>query len=221
MTEKTQSEEKNTVALIGMIFSIIWLVLLITIIGARLGLFFLLLWLVLWIIWLFWRPKWKAIVAVIISGLTLWLISFCICYIRKSIQPSALQFTSYMEEKIENNQEIMESDDFSNLVQQNFEQIISSRYPENEDLKNLYESSNWNNAMEKVSNIFFWLLEESIDVTIEQINSNTENNIIEDTENIEIEEIEIPSYETTQNETNEIFSNAEITNIEEIIWLLE
>ena len=103
MTEEIQTsakQPKNTVALIGMIFSIIWLILAITVVFFPFGLFFLAIWFILWLIGLFYKPRGKARIAIIIPVITFIAMLITWLWARKSIKTPAIEFANWANENI-------------------------------------------------------------------------------------------------------------------------
>lgn len=239
MTEeiKTSNEpkEKNTVALVWMICSIVWLILLLTIIWIGFGVILLTIWFILWIIGLFYKPRGKARVAVIIPAIIgiaaiIWLV-----YVKNSIATPASEFASWIETISDNEiySNIMEDDDFWNAISNEFKEIITSK--NQDELKELYNTSSWSNAIEKWSYVFFGFMKESIENSLEKYGLDSEISDTDD-EDLNEEEIDEESDETDNDEINdeeevdeeveetesvEIFNNSEKSDIEEIINILE
>ena len=236
MTEEiqTQNEPKNTVALVGMICSIIWLILLFTIIGSVFWFFLLFLWLILGIIGLFYKPRGKARVAVCIPLIVFISIFSIFAYIWSSIKTPAMQFVDRVKVEFENiDEETFDDERFNEIVNEEFNNIFSSI--NEEDFKALLEASTWSNILEKWSYVFFWMLQEGMESSLEKYNNgyipeiSDENNVLDidiDVNNNEednkkdeiIEEIEI---EEPKAENKETFSQSERNDIEEILNILE
>ena len=240
MTEEIKNseltKEKNTVALVWMICSIVWLILLLTIIWLWFWIILLIIWFILWIIWLFYKPRGKARVAVIIPAIV-WIAAIIgLVYVKNSIKTPASEFTTWIESISENEiySDVLKSDEFDDLVSAEFENIIKSK--SKDGFNKLYETSSWANAIEKWSYIFFDIMKESIENSLEKFGIESEaldeeinEEEIIDEENIdeEIDEEEIDEEdqdneeEVKETETVEIFDNWEKDDIEEIINILE
>lgn len=226
MSEEIQTPEqpKNTVALIWMICSIVWLVLFITIIFLRLWLPLLFLWFVLWIIGLCFKPRGKARAAVIIPLIVFILCILGISHLYKSVKTPAIEFGEWANENLtEERFENIDEDKFEKLAEYEANKLIKEK--SEEEWKAIYEASTWTNAAEKISYIFFGLLRQTIENTLNsyyslpnEIESEEENNII--TIDIEKEETETTDNEAKE-ETVEVFSESEKNDIEQIIDLLE
>ena len=239
MTEEiqNQNEQKNTVALVGMICSIIWLILLFTVIGSVFWLFLLSLWFILGIIGLFYKPRGKARVAITIP-LIVFIAIFSVCmYIWSSIKTPATQFVDWMKIEFENvDEESFDNDRFNEIVNEEFNNIFSSI--NEEDFKSLLEDSTWSNILEKGAYLFFGILQEGMENSLEKYNDgyipqidDEDNNIIdvniEDDEDDTDEDYtdednnEEEKTEEIKKETVEVFSESEKDDIEQIINLLE
>lgn len=230
---KTQNGQKNTVATVGMWFSIIGLVLLITWFWLPL----LLIWLILWIIGLFYKPRGKARVAVIIPVIVGIAAIMWFMYVKNSIQTPATEFATRFEE-INNNEiysDIVKEEAFWDLVSSEFKELALS---DKDKLTNLYDASTGSNAIEKWSYVFFGLMKESIENSLEKywaepVALDTDDENIdeeeideeeideENDENIDEEDIENNDEEETEDEVVEILDNEEENDIEEIINTLE
>lgn len=198
---KNQTEGKNTVALVWMICSIIWVILLLTIIGSPFWLIFLIIWFVLWIIGLFYKPKTKARVAILIPVI----IRICLCigflYIKDSIKTPALEFNTWFETTIENETygDILEDDRFWDLFSDEFKNLINWK-SENEIME-LYDNSNWSNSIEKRGYVFFGLIKDSIEVSLEKYNNL--NSDTSDNEILDIDEEDIIDDEDSDEDSDE------------------
>lgn len=229
-------KEENTIGLVAMVFSIAGLILLITLIGAPLWILLLVLWFILWIIWLFSKPRWKAIVAVVIPVILGVAISCLISTLWKSMKVPATQFAEWAQQTL-NEQEIADEDEdlFENIVNSEFEKLLNSKTED--EWKDLFEASEGSNAVEKGSYLFFDLLKEWMTNSLDQYklqketevqalpeenNTTGEENTTEQ-ENVNTVEEENTTEETTtvQEETVETFSNSELSDIEQIINILE
>lgn len=226
------SEEikKNTVATVGMRFSIIGLVLLIT--GFWLPL--LLIGLILWIIWLFNKPRWKARVAVIIPLVVFIALAAIICYVWSSIKTPTTQFWDRAKVQLEQlDEETFDNDRFSSIANEEFNNTFSSMTEE--DFTLLMESSTWSNMLEKWAYVFFGLLQQGFWNALERYNNelpeiNEDENIISDeaenseednNEENELTEQEEIVVESNKTENSETFSQNEKNDIEQIINILE
>ena len=223
MTEeiKAQNEQKNTVATIGMWFSIIWLVLLITWFWLPL----LVIWLILGIVGLFNKPRWKARVAVCIPLVVFVALASIACYVWSSIKTPTTQFTDWIKVEFENiDDENFDNDRFNAITNEEFNNIRASITEE--EFKTLLENSTWSNTLEKWAYVLFGLLQQGFENSLERYNNelpevdeNNENEldevVDEDSNNeedeIETNEVEVENDESSlQNEKNDI---DEILNI--------
>ena len=228
MPEEIQAPEqsKNTVALIWMICSIVWLVLFITIIFFRLWLPLLFLGFVLWIIGLCFKPRGKAWVAIIIPLIVFILCMLGISHLYKSAKTPAIEFGEWANENLtEERFENIDEDKFEKLVEYEANKLVKDK--SEDEWKAIYEASTWSNAVEKISYIFFGLLQESIENALDSYNA-LPNEIVDDgTENEDenIITVDIEKEENDNNETNketvEVFSDSEKNDIEQIINILE
>ena len=223
MTEEiqAQNEQKNTVGTVGMRFSIIWLILTITLFFIRLGMPLLFLWFILWIIGLFYKPRKRARIAVSIP-LVIFIISVCImCYIWKSIKAPANEFKNWTETELEQlKEENFDEDRFENILQSEINSLVKSKTEE--DWRAEYEASTGSNflvslfqqsienALEKYNNDELLGLDESdgeddiIDVDVENNDENVDEEILKESQ-----------------EDVEVFDQSEKSDIEQIIDILE
>lgn len=222
---QTQEQPKNTVALIWMICSIVWLILLITIFFFRLWLPLLFLGFILWLIGLCFKPRGKARVAVIIPLIVFILCMLGISHLYKSAKTPAIEFGEWAKENLtEEKFENIDEDKFEKIVEYEANKLVKDKTED--EWKAIYEASTWSNAVEKVSYIFFGLLQESIENAIDSYNAlpNDEIDEIEiDDDNIitvDIEKEENDNNETDK-ETVEVFTDSEKNDIEQIINILE
>lgn len=223
--EKTQNEQKNTVGTVGMRFSIIWLVALITVFFIRLWLPLLLVWFILWIIGLFYKPRGKARVAVSIPLVVFIALASVVCYVWSSIKTPTTQFTDWIKIEFENiDDENFDNDRFNAITNEEFNNIRASLTEE--EFKTLLENSTWSNTLEKWAYVLFGLLQQGFENSLERYNNelpevdeNNENEldevVDEDSNNeedeIETNEVEVENDESSlQNEKNDI---DEILNI--------
>lgn len=238
MTEATQSiseevkgmqKPTNNVGKIWMIFSIIGLILVITVFLSWLWFICLFIGLILWIIGLFSKPRGKAITAVIIPVIILWWLIVAGLHIWNSFKTPAIEFADWLKWVSENPEYSVL---FSEENEDMFENIIrnecsdySSYFTADTILQDI-ENSKWNNKIEKFGYLIFGsvqsCMQNALDkyVNNEDINEdiNEENNeeIIENTDS-DIKEI----IETIDNETTETLNEIEEqANIEEVLDIL-
>ena len=160
-TNNVATKEKNTVALIGMIFSIVWLVLLITIIWIWFAIPLLIIWFILGIIWLFFKPRGKAWVAVLIPGCIFWAIFWCIAYLWGSIKAPAQEFTTWIEAQNEAKRfDNMNEDLFKAIANEEFNNIAEDLSWANFD--EIFDATTWKNSIEKFGYIFFSIIQQGI-----------------------------------------------------------
>ena len=228
---QNQTEQKNTVALIGMIFSIVWLVLLFTIIGTWFGFILLCVWFILWIVWLFYKPRGKARVAICIPLVVFITIGALLCYLRASVKAPAFEFKDWAATRFEEiDEENFDDDKFEIILQKEANDVVNSKTEQ--ERKEAYESSTWSNAIEKVSYLFFDVLKQTLDNSLEKYYNNelpeidnnidNENNIIDvDVETTNNEEVDTTENEVVEEENVEVFSDSEKDDIEQIIDILE
>lgn len=233
---KTQNEPKNTVATVGMWFSIIGLIALITVFLAWLWFPMLFVWFILWIIGLFYKPRGKARVAVIIPFVIFITLASIACYVWKSVKTPANEFMDWAKPQLEQ----LESEDFD---EDRFEQILQSELnnmtndKSDEDRKNLFEASTGSNLLEKGSYLFFSLVRQSMETALDKYNNGENVEIDEEDDNIidvdvevegdeedeesEIDEQEEVTLEQPKAQNNETFSQSEKNDIEQVIDILE
>lgn len=207
---KDQKEGKNTVALVWMICSIIWVILLLTIIGSLFWFVFLIIWFVLWIIGLFYKPRTKARIAVLIPAIIRICLYIGFLYIKDSIKTPALEFSTWFETTIENETygNILEDDEFWDLLSSEFKNLVDWK-SENEIME-LYDNSNWSNSIEKRGYVFFGLIKDSIEISLEKynLNSETTNEEISDIDEEDIANVE-DSDENIDDEENDDVENSD------------
>ncbi len=224
---QNQTEQKNTVALVGMIFSIVWLVLLFTIIGTWFGFILLCIWFILWIIWLFYKPRGKARVAVCIPLVVFIAIAALICHLRSSIKTPAREFKDWASVRFEQlDEQDFDDDKFELILQKEANDIINSKTEA--EREEAYKNATWSNAIEKWSYLFFDALKETLDNSLEKYYNNElpeidanddENNIID--VDVEVTNNEEPSEVVEEQKNVEVFTDAEKNDIEQIIDILE
>ncbi len=230
---QVQNEQKNTVATVGMWFSIIWVIAVITIFLARLWFPMLFIWFILWIVGLFYKPRGKARVAVCIPLAVFVAIASVICYIWSSIKTPANEFIDWAKPQLEQlESEDFDEDRFENILQAELNKITNET--SEEERKNMFESSEGSNFLEKGSYLFFSIARQSIETAIEKYNNGElpeideeENNIIdvdievEDDDEDETQENDDDKENDTKNEKVEIFTKSEQDDIEQILNILE
>ena len=230
-------KERNTVALIGMICSIVWLITILTIIWLCFWTILLIVWFILWIIWLFYSPRGKARVAIIIPAI-IWII-FIIWLIYVKNSTPAAEFSTWYEgiSKNELYSDIIKDDAFLNSISKEFKETIKKKSWD--ELKELFNNSNWSNFFEKRVYVFFDLKKENIEnylekyvtnpdildmdyeIIDEENDENIDKNDKENEDNNEDDIKEDEEQETIESETVEIFDSWEKSDIEEIIDILE
>lgn len=237
MTEeiKNQAEQKNTVATVGMRFSIIWLIALISIILSRLWLPLLFIWLILWIVGLFYRPRKRARIAVCIPLIVLIVLICVACYLWKSVKGPANEFMEWVEPQFEQlqNSENFDGERFGDILEAELNNMTNGK-SENE-WKDLFEASTGSNSLEKGAYMLSSIFKEWFENALERYNNgevveinDEDNNIIsvdidvkdENEEDIEDTEEEI-TIEQPKKTNNETFSQSEKNDIEEILDILE
>lgn len=224
---KNQSIQKNTVATVGMRFSIIWLIAFISIILIRLWIPLLFIWLVLGIIWLFYKPRWKARVAVIIPLIVFIILASIICYIWSSMKTPAMQFANWAETQVEQfDDENFDENRFNDIVNEEVNNIASSMTKE--DYESLIENSTWSNIIEKWSYMIFGLFQQIAENSFEKYKNgyipetnNEKNNILSVDIDVENDENIEEKNESSEKENIEILNQTEENDIDQIINILE
>ena len=222
--------QKNTVATVGMVFSIIWLIALVTIIFARLWLPLLFVWFVLWIIGLFFKPRGKARVAICIPLIVFIAIFSAITYVWNSVKTPANEFMNWAKIVFENiDEETFDGDKFSNIANEEFNNIFSSM--SEEDFTALIENCTWSNILEKWSYALVGILQQGLENSLEKYNSSyipeisdkNEETVTVDIECNENENTEEPENikENNEKENVEVFTQSEQNDIEQILNILE
>ena len=225
--EKTQNEQKNTVGTVGMRFSIIWLIALITVFFIRLWLPLLLVWFILWIIGLFYKPRGKARVAVSIPLVVFIALASVVCYVWSSIKTPTTQFTDWIKVEFENiDDENFDNDRFNAITNEEFNNIRASLTEE--EFETLLENSTWSNTLEKWAYVLFGLLQQGFENSLERYNNelpevdeNNENEIdevVDEDSNNEEDEIETNEVEVENDESS---LQNEKDDIDEILNILE
>ena len=239
--------QKNTVATVGMRFSIIWLIALITLFFAWLWLPMLFVWFILWIIGLFYKPRGKARVAVCIPLIVFIALTALSCYIWSSVKTPAKEFLDWVKpqfEQLESN-ENFDGDRFGNILESELNNITKDK--SEDDWKVIFEDSTGSNLLEKGSYLFFSLMQQWFENALEKYNngelpeiSDEDNDIIDvdivvenndeknndeennDEENTEEESTEEEiTVEQPKKTNNETFSQSEKNDIEQILNILE
>lgn len=262
MTEeiKTQEEQKNTVATVGMWFSIIGLVLFISaflvlvwnvlltlfgIMGFLLCFPLLLIWFILWIIGLFYKPRGKARVAVILPLIAFIAFNCLLSYAWKSVETPVNEFIGWVEPQFEQfeNDENFDSDRFGDLLEVEFNKIANDITED--EWKVLFESSAGSNSLEKAAYALSSMAREwfenalekykngelpefdedvdnvidiDIDVNSDENDEDTNEEDDSESESVEQEEVTVAQPKKSNNET---FSQSEKNDIEQILDILE
>ena len=236
MTEEIQTQEQpqNTVATVGMRFSIIWLIALITIIFIWFSFPLLFIWFILWIIGLFYKPRGKARVAISIPLVVFIVIASVICYIWSSVKTPVKEFMNWMEVQSEQiNQEDFDNDRFNDITNEEINIIRSSM--SEEEIQLLIQHSTWSNTLEKWAYVVFGLIQQVIENSLEKYNNelpeieeetDTNNETISEDETLQDNEVEETNNEIVENnnentENVEVFTQSEKNDIEQILNILE
>lgn len=243
MTE--EMNQKNTIGTVGVRFSIIWLILFVlniiwidTIFNEKLMALWLILfattlliwiplsfsWFILWIIWLFYKPKAKARIAILIPILS-------IIFINISTNAPANEFITWGENWVEeNNIESIDQDRFESIFKSETENIITNK--SKDEWISLYKSYDWHNAIKKFSYSFLTIVKECMESSLEKYNDESyevnstenidENNTEENTENTDENTDENEENTDTDNTEGEyIFPEDEKNDIEQMLKILE
>lgn len=217
----TEENQKNTVATVGMRFSIIWLIALITVLFARFWFPLLFVWFILWIIGLFSKPRGRARVAIIIPLLVFGAIFCIVSYIWSSIKTPATQFADWIKVEFQNfDDEKYDNERFNAITNEEFNNIFSSLTEE--EFESLLEASTWSNMLEKWSYVIFGLLQQGFETSLERYNN--ELPAIESEEsntNIEEDITQEDNEEIVEIEDIEISDKSKENDIEEILNVLE
>lgn len=221
-----QNEQKNTVATVGMRFSIIGLILFLSaffvllwniilalfwIMGFIICFPLLFIWFILWIIWLFKKPRAKARVAVIIPVIVFIVIKCITYYIWKSIETPANEFRDWVNPQLEQLEDDKNFDKkkFRNTFRYEFNNICNNK--SEEERKDLFEASTGSNNIEKSAYVLSSISKEWFEIALEKYNNGEAPEINEedlnDDERIEIEvktnEEENDSEENVEEDNNE------------------
>ena len=229
MTEEiqTKNEQKNTVALIGMICSIVGLIFSLTVFWIWFWFCLLFIWLILWIIWLFHKPRWKARVAVIVP-LVIFIAAICVgCYFWSSAKVPAKEFIWWTESKFaEYDKETFDDERFEYLAEYEMNNII--KWKTKDEWTSLFENSTWKNSIEKGSYLLFSLLQQWFENAFEKYNNNEEINVDDDNNIIDVD-VEVNNEDNNETETEEelnketieVEEDSEQNDIEQILETLE
>ena len=235
MAEEIQ-KQKNTVATVGMRFSIIWLIALITLFLAWVWLPLLILWFILWIIGLFYKPRGRARVAICIPLVVFIVIASVAYYIWSSIKTPAMEFVDRAQTQVEQLEadENFDGDMFGNLVESEINNIVNDK--SEDDWKASFEASTGSNVIEKGSYLIFSVLQQWFENALEKYNNGELPEISDDNDNeivtidIDVEDDEdsedtneedSEKIENTKQENVEVFSQSEKNDIQEILNILE
>jgi len=242
MTEEfqPQDQQKNTVATVGMRFSIIWLIALITIFLAWLWFPLLFIWFILWIIGLFYKPRGKARVAVSIPLIVFIALASVACYIWSSIKTPLNEFVERVKPQFEQleNDENFDGELFGDILEAELNNMTNGK--SEDEWKELFESSTGSNSLEKGAYMLSSIFKEWFENALEKYNnwelpeiSDNNNKIItidvdvenneEDSQDKEIKEenVEEIEIEEPKQENKETFSQSEKNDIEQILNILE
>lgn len=244
---KIQEEQKNTVATVGMWFSIIWLIALITVFLAWLWLPMLFIWFILWIVGLFYKPKTRARIAVIIPLIVFIALVSVAYYIWKSVKTPTNEFIDRAKPQLEQlESENFDGDRFGDILEVEVNKTVKNI--SEDEWKVMFDASTGSNFLEKGSYLFFSIVRQSMETALEKYNNGEiaeideedDDNIIdvdidiEDDENDiddEDDDIDDDIEETEQQKetvvvqpkksNNETFSQNEKNDIAEILDILE
>ena len=236
MAEEIQTQ-KNTVATVGMRFSIIGLILLITVIFSWLGLILLFIGLILWIVGLFSKPRGKARVAIIIPLLVYiaWIVAWI--YVWNSIKTPAMEFVNYVENKTAPiDLETLDDERFDYLLESEMNSMFKDMTEE--EFKAMYKSSTWSNAISRWAYLIFGLAQQAFDIAWEKYENwelpeaVVEDNIVdvdvsvnedeeEDTQVTESAELVEVQEEAAVKKPTETFDDKEKQDIEQVLNLLQ
>jgi len=212
MTEEFQNEPENKIGNTGMIFSIIWLILLITIIFSLIWLPLLFIWFILWIIWLCKEPKRKARIAVVIPLIVFSASALIYYYAWTAIKTSAEEFWNWADKRSEkiDNDESFDNDRYNEILNEETNYVFHNM--SKAEIKSLLKNSSWSNIFEKWSNAIFWLVEQTFESALEKYYNELEE--VNNTESLN-------NGENTDTENIEIFTESGNNDIEQILEILE
>jgi len=225
---KTQTEPKNTVATVGMWFSIIWLVALITVFFAWLWFPMLFVWFILWIIGLFYKPRGKARIAVCIPLVVFIIMVSIACYIWNSVKTPAKEWVNSTSAQLEQiDTENFDEDRFENILQSELNTLVNEK--SEDEWKSMFKASTGSNSIEKASYLFFSVLQQWFENALKKYEDwdlpkiDTDDNIVDvdidvnDTDDMDDTDDDI---NTTQ-WSNEVFTQSEKNDIQQILNILE
>lgn len=165
-----EKKESNVVGIVALIFSIIGLILFISIFGIFLWIGALLIGLILWIIGLFIRPRGKAIAAVIISIIPLGLVACACGYLWNNIKAPVNEFGEWAKANLTEEQfKDIDQDRFNNISQFIVDEHIASYSWV--DLEELLNNTTGSNYLEKGAYFFFDFLEDVITESLDAYNN--------------------------------------------------
>ena len=166
-----EPKEKNTVALVWLILSIIWLIFFITIFWIILAIPLLVLWFILWVIGLFFKPRGKAIAAIIIS-LIPWIIVYAFWFfLWSNVKMPTQEFVQWAETTFT-------WEEFKNIDQERFNaisQYVGNNYFERittDEMEAMFNEATGSNSIEKGAYFFFDLVKNIINESVELYNSD-------------------------------------------------
>lgn len=205
-----EPQSKNTVALVWLILSIIWLLFFITIFWIIVAIPLLILWFILWVIGLFYRPRWKAIAAIIISLIPSIILCILWTMFMNNVKAPTEEFANWANTTLTG--EIFENIDKDRLnnvsnaiVTQKFNELFAS-----ENLEEIFNNTTWSTSIEKWAYLFFWIVKDSLIEGIDAINNWTDTEIIAQWNNNWALSISIDSSEASG--TNEVLTGEETEN---------
>ena len=172
-----EPNEKNTVALVWLILSIIGLLFFISIFWIILAIPLLAIWFILWVIWLCYKPRWKAIAAIIISLIPCVLVYCLGFYLSNNLKAPAEDFINWAEttftgEAIEN----IDQERFNNIANFIFEQHLEEFTPEK--FQTMYDNTSGSSVIEKGGYVIVDMVK---DVFTESLDAYNNGVIIEST----------------------------------------
>lgn len=235
MTE--ESPQKNTVATVGMRFSIIWLIALISLFLAWFSFPLLFIWFVLWIIGLFYKPRWRAWIAVSIPLIVFIAIASIVCYVWSSIKTPTKEFIGWAETNLEQleTDESFDNEAFGKLVKNEINNIVNDKTED--DWKDLFGASTGSNAIEKGSYLMFSIIQQWFENALEKYNNGELSTLTTDENDNKIVDIDIEDIkddeddksekqeeiiiEEPKKENNGTFSKNEQNDIEQFLNILE
>ena len=228
---QTENKQKNTVATVGMRFSIIWLIAIISpIIGLSIHLersqillyiillccilvFFIispifLVWFILWVIGLFRKPRWRAWIAVCIPLFIFIGLSISCCYIWSCIKVPATEFYNWSRIQEQLNKKAIDDDNFQYLLRSERDDTINQKSAD--EIEDMFEASTWSSFLEKGSYLFSALFQETYTNALEKYNNWEKPEITTDKDDEDVD-----TDTNTDDENNDIDEPEEDTNIED------